>query len=80
MASLEEKIADLEVKIAAYEKELSETTTPEEKNILRKVIASSRDTFNRLLDQQEQARQKEPPGKLVLINHFFGSKYFMNAT
>lgn len=60
MASLEDKIPDLEKKIARYEEKLAQTegdTAREDK--LLDVIASSRKTLVQLLDQRrEQARGK----------------------
>lgn len=55
MASLEEKIADLEEELAGYKKKLAEAedkgyTAKEDK--LLAVITSSRETLNRLLVKQ----------------------------
>lgn len=59
MATLEDKIADLEVEMEGYKRELAVAKTLEEKKDLRKLIASGHEVLKELLTQQrEQTRGK----------------------
>ena len=58
MATLEEKITDLEEEIAGYKRELAAANTPEEKQSLRALIASSRDTVESRYSQPNFSRRR----------------------
>ena len=53
MADLAEKIAKLEARIVKYEAEWDASTAPEERTMYVRLITTSRETLNRLLDQQK---------------------------
>ena len=70
MASLEEEIADLKVKIAGYERDLVDAKdkgdTAKEERLLA-VIASRSETLNRLLAQQRD----QAGGTLLFLEFYF---------
>jgi uncharacterized coiled-coil protein SlyX len=53
MAELDNRIANLEARVAKYEFELDSASTAKEKSEIRQLINSARETLNRLLDEKK---------------------------
>ncbi len=67
MADLDQKIVNLEGRVAKYEADLDVATTQEEKNRLSGLINNARETLNRLLDGKKMSFLQ---GNKVLIMSF----------
>ena len=52
MVDLAQRITNLENEIEGYKKDLQDATSPEEKNLIRRLLLVSREAYVRLLDQQ----------------------------
>ncbi len=67
MADLDQKIANLEARVATYEAQLDVATSRKEKKRLSDLISNARETLNRQLDRMKMSF---PQGNKVLIMSF----------